>query len=129
MDEHAVRIDKWLWAVRIFKTRSLATEACRSGKVTVQEMVVKPSRIVRPGETISVFQAPLTRTVRVIEVIGNRVSAKLVAGFMEDLTPEEEYMKLRHKHDAGFEFRERGIGRPTKRERRQIEYLKSYLDE
>jgi ribosome-associated heat shock protein Hsp15 len=73
--------------------------------------------------------APITRTVKVIAPLGNRVSAKLVPGFMEDLTPEAEYQKLKRDHPSNFEFRERGIGRPTKRERREIEFLKLYLDE
>ena len=127
--EHGIRIDKWLWAVRIFKTRSLASDACRSGKVKILDQVVKPSREVKTGDTISVSLSPMIKTIKVIEPIGNRVSAKLVPGFMDDLTPESEYQKLKRLNDTGFEFRERGAGRPTKRERREIEFLKLYLDE
>ena len=127
--ENGIRIDKWLWAVRIFKTRSLASDACRSGKVKILDHAVKPSRDIRTGEVVSVSLAPITKTVKVIAPIGNRVSAKLVPGFMEDLTPEAEYDKLKRLNDKNFEFRERGTGRPTKRERREIEFLKLYLDE
>jgi ribosome-associated heat shock protein Hsp15 len=127
--ERGIRIDKWLWAVRIFKTRSLASEACRSGKVKILDQAVKPSHEVKLDEVITVSQSPITKTVKVIALIGNRVSAKLVAGAMEDLTPQEEYQKLKLMKETNFEFRERGIGRPTKRERREIEFLKLYLDE
>ncbi|MEI7895395.1 MAG: RNA-binding S4 domain-containing protein [bacterium] len=127
--EPGIRIDKWLWAVRIFKTRSLASEACRSGKVKILDHAVKPSRDIKNGEVISIFLPPITRTVKILALLGNRVSAKLVPDFMEDLTPEAEYQKLKKPGEANFEFRERGIGRPTKRERREIEFLKLYLDE
>jgi ribosome-associated heat shock protein Hsp15 len=127
--EGGIRIDKWLWAVRIFKTRSLASEACRSGKVKILDQAVKASRDLKAGEVISISINPMVKTVKVLELIGNRVSAKLVPGFMEDLTPETEYQKLKRANDRDFEFRERGAGRPTKRERREIEFLKLYLDE
>ena len=127
--ERGIRIDKWLWAVRIFKTRSLASDACRSGRVKILDQAVKPSREIKVGEIISISLAPIIKTVKVLEPLGNRVSAKLVPGFMEDLTPESEYQKLKRDNQANFEFRERGIGRPTKRERREIEFLKLYLDE
>jgi ribosome-associated heat shock protein Hsp15 len=127
--ERGIRIDKWLWAVRIFKTRSLASDACRSGKVKIHDQAVKPSREIKIDEVVTISLPPITKTVKVISVIGNRVSAKLVPGIMEDLTPEAEYQKLKRLNDTNFEFRERGIGRPTKRERREIEYLKLYLDE
>jgi ribosome-associated heat shock protein Hsp15 len=124
----SIRIDKWLWAVRLFKTRSLASEACRSGKVKILDQAVKPSRELKLGETIAISFPPIIKTVRVVTLSGNRVSAKLVPDLMEDLTPAEEYAKLNRKSEMDFEFRERGIGRPTKRERREIEYLKRILD-
>ncbi len=127
--EGGIRIDKWLWAVRIFKTRSLASEACRSGKVKILDQAVKASRDLKAGEVISISINPMVKTVKVLELIGNRVSAKLVPGVMEDLTPETEYQKLNRANERDFEFRERGAGRPTKRERREIEFLKLYLDE
>ncbi len=125
--EEGVRIDKWLWAVRIFKTRSQATTACRSGKVRISDNAVKPSREVRVLDIITVSQPPVLRTMKVTGLIENRVSAKLAVDFVEDLTPKEEYDKARGMHDHSFEFRPRGLGRPTKRERRTIENLKKYL--
>ncbi|MDP1623513.1 MAG: RNA-binding S4 domain-containing protein [Bacteroidales bacterium] len=127
--ERGIRIDKWLWAVRIFKTRSLATDACRSGKVKILDQAIKPSHEVKTGELISILLTPVTKTVKVIAPLSNRVSAKLVAGFMEDLTPDSEYQKLKRSNDIDFGFRARGTGRPTKRDRREIEFLKSYPDE
>jgi ribosome-associated heat shock protein Hsp15 len=127
--EEGIRIDKWLWSVRLFKTRSQATEACRSGKARMEGIIVKPSREVRPGDVISLSFPPMIRTVRVTAIPANRVSAKLVPGLMEDLTPPEEFEKLKLAHAPGFEYRERGIGRPTKRHRREIEILKKYLGE
>ncbi len=127
--DQGIRIDKWLWAVRAFKTRSLASEACRSGKVKILDQSVKPSRELKVGEIITVSLPPIIRTMKVLVIAGNRVSAKLVPGLMEDLTPESEYQKLKRQKEPGFEFRERGLGRPTKRERREIEFLKLYLDE
>lgn len=127
--DQGVRIDKWLWAVRIFKTRSQATLACKSGKVRIIEAIVKPSHEVRLEQIISIRIGPLMKTVKVTGLLENRVSAKLVAGFMEDLTPPEEYDKLKANRNAGFEYRARGLGRPTKKERRDIEILKKYLDD
>jgi len=127
--ERGIRIDKWLWAVRLYKTRTLAAEACRAGKVKFLGQTVKPSHEVKTGEIFTIWMAPVTRTVKVTEILGHRLAAKLVAGFMEDLTPESEYEKLRKSQDLDFEFRQRGTGRPTKRERREIEFLKLYLDE
>jgi ribosome-associated heat shock protein Hsp15 len=125
--DQGVRIDKWLWAVRIFKTRSQATLACKAGKVRIDETVVKPSREVRHEEIISVRIGPLLKKIKVIGLLENRVSAKLVAGFMEDLTPAEEYENLKVNRNTGFEHRARGLGRPTKKSRREIEILKKYL--
>jgi ribosome-associated heat shock protein Hsp15 len=125
--EEGVRIDKWLWAVRIFKTRSQATIACKAGKVKVNEGNVKPSHEVRAGEIITVNLSSLQKKVKVTGLLTNRVSAKLVENYMEDLTPQEEYEKLKMKREVGFEYRQRGIGRPTKKERREIEVLKKYL--
>lgn len=122
-----VRIDKWLWAVRVFKTRSLATDNIRSGKVKIHDLTVKPSRVIKTGDVITISINPLKKTVKVLEVLDHRVSAKLVENYMEDLTPQEEYDKLMSHKDAGFEFRQRGIGRPTKRERRILEILKKQL--
>jgi ribosome-associated heat shock protein Hsp15 len=125
--EEGVRIDKWLWAVRIFKTRSQATLACKSGKVKINDCNVKPSREVKIDEIISVSLSSFQKKVRVTGLLINRVSAKLVENYSEDLTPKEEYEKQKLKREVNFEFRQRGIGRPTKKERREIEILKKYL--
>ncbi len=114
------RIDKWLWAVRIFKTRSQATQACRSGKVKIDDQAVKPSREVQPDMVIQVQWGPIQRTLRVVELLKNRVGAKLVPNYMEDLTPEDEYKKLEiiHSRDG---LRPHGKGRPTKKDRRELD--------
>lgn len=118
------RIDKWLWSVRLYKTRSQATEACRSGKVTINDQALKPSREARIGDVVVLRQGPLTKTVQVKELLKSRVGAKLVPDYMVDLTPEEEYTKLQMTREVNFEIRDRGVGRPTKKERRIIERLK-----
>ncbi|TVR43510.1 MAG: RNA-binding S4 domain-containing protein [Bacteroidia bacterium] len=116
----APRIDKYLWAVRLFKTRSMATQACRAGKVKIDDQPVKPSREVHTDMVITVQTGPLMRTVKVCGLLNNRVGAKLVSEYMEDLTPEEEYKKLEIiKSQAGLRpFRK---GRPTKKERRELD--------
>jgi ribosome-associated heat shock protein Hsp15 len=119
-----LRIDKWLWAVRVYKTRSMATDACRNGRVKVGGQAVKPSHEVKIEEVVIINLHAITRTVRVKELLQNRVSAALVPNYLEDLTPQEEYDKLKVKHDMKHEFRPRGTGRPTKKERRLIEKLK-----
>jgi len=120
------RIDKWLWSVRIFKTRSQATEACRKGKVKIDDQEVKPSREVKTGDIIKVDLKAFEKTVKVIDLLDKRVSAKLVQNYMEDLTPKEEYDKPQKIRETNYEYRERGAGRPTKKERRMIEKLKKY---
>ena len=117
------RIDRWLWAVRLFKTRSLATEACRGGKIRVREDKVKPSYSVKAGETVTIQLGPITKTIRVLGVIEKRVAAKLVVDYVEDLTPPEEYELLRVTAAQKVLRRDRGMGRPTKRDRREIERL------
>ncbi|MCD4694883.1 MAG: RNA-binding S4 domain-containing protein [Bacteroidales bacterium] len=122
--DEAVRIDKWLWAVRVFKTRSQATEACKSNKVLISEQPVKPSREVHVDDLISVNQNQILKTIKVKEILKNRVGAKLVEKYMIDLTPKEEYDKLKIKRELNHEYRDKGLGRPTKKERRLIEQLK-----
>lgn len=119
-----LRIDKWLWAVRVFKTRTMAGDACRAGKVKMDGQVVKPSRALKPGDVVSVSIGPLTRTIRVIALIHNRVSAKLVPESLEDLTLPEEYERIRFMNEMKSESRDRGTGRPTKKDRRIIDRLK-----
>jgi ribosome-associated heat shock protein Hsp15 len=116
-----VRIDKWLWAVRIFKTRSLAAEACMKGHVLVQDMPVKPSHHVKTGEKIKVRKPPIYRSFVVLELINNRVGAKDVEKYMTDITPPEELELLKMKNDMQWNSRDRGTGRPTKKERRDLE--------
>lgn len=122
MDE-ALRIDKWLWAVRIYKTRTMAGDACRAGKVKIQGQAVKPSRAIKVGDVITVTLGPLSKTIQVIELIHNRVSAKLVPQSMLDLTPEEEYERIKFMHEMKAGMRERGSGRPTKKDRRDLDKL------
>jgi ribosome-associated heat shock protein Hsp15 len=117
-----VRIDKYLWAVRVFKTRTLATEACRKGKVEVDQMPAKPSRMVSAGDVIRVKKMPVMYAYRVLDPIEKRVGAKIVNDFVEDITPPEELQKLEMKDDF-FVKRDRGTGRPTKKERRTLDDL------
>ena len=123
-----IRIDKFLWAVRIFKTRSIASEACRKGRILINDIQAKPSRIVTANETIIVKKLPVVFYFSVIEPIENRVSAKLVHLYINDITPEEEKAKMLNKELAGFGYREKGTGRPTKKERRNMDRLKEGLD-
>jgi ribosome-associated heat shock protein Hsp15 len=123
-DNKPVRIDKFLWSVRLYKTRSIASEECRKGKIIINNVQVKPSRIVLKNEILSVKKPPVIYTYRVIEPIENRVSAKLVEQFIEDLTDKEEKAKLEVKSAIGTVYREKGTGRPTKRDRRIIDKLK-----
>jgi ribosome-associated heat shock protein Hsp15 len=127
-DNEEVRIDKWLWAVRIYKTRSLATEAIRNGRVKIGGQVVKPSREVHPGDEIDIHLGVYHKTVKVITLLHNRVGAHLVADYLLDLTPESELEKLRIQHEMKPEFRPRGVGRPTKKHRRLIDKLKKTKD-
>ncbi len=122
--EPGERIDKWLWSVRLYKTRNQASMACRAGKVRVGDGIVKPSREIHAGDELFVNLAPIFRKVRVLAIPKGRVSAKLVPDYLLDLTPAEEYDKLRMMKELHFETRPRGLGRPTKRERREIEHLK-----
>ena len=120
------RIDKWLWAVRIIKTRSLASAACKGGKVKIDGQRVKASREIKEGEEISVSLTLFIKTVRIKALLDKRVGAKLVPEYMVDLTPQEEYDKEKIKLEQNKEYRLRGEVRPTKKERRIIERLKKY---
>jgi len=123
-DNKPIRIDKFLWSVRLYKTRSIASEECRKGRIIINNIPLKPSRIVLKNEIITVKKPPVIFTYRVIEPIENRVSAKLVEQFIEDLTTEEEKSKLDIRQSIGIGFRDKGTGRPTKKERREIDRLK-----
>jgi len=116
-----VRIDKWLWAVRIYKTRSKATEACRKGHVSIGELPVKPSHMIHIGETIRVRKSPVTRSFKVLALSGKRMGAKLVVDFVEDVTPSEELKLLEIQKHMRWSTRDRGTGRPTKKDRRELD--------
>ena len=131
VSDSTVRLDKWLWAVRIFKTRSDAADACRTNKVLVNGSYVKPSREVRVGDTVTVKKMPVVYTYRVVALVSSRQPAKEVPHYAENLTPQEELDKLFGTELIIFVQRDRGTGRPTKRERREIDSLMDeiYYDE
>jgi ribosome-associated heat shock protein Hsp15 len=123
-EQESVRVDKWLWAVRLYKTRAQATSACRLGRVTIGPREAKASRELRPGEVVAVQKDGMTRSVKVLQVLQKRVGAGKVCDYFEELTSEEEWEKARAARDAAKEnrvFDIGGIGRPTKKYRRQIE--------
>ena len=117
----SVRIDKFLWAVRLFRTRSLAASACKMGRIMVNSNNIKPSKTLEPEEILSVRKPPVTYTYRIKNLTENRVGAKLVCNFLEDITPEEEKLKLDLSHSGPVSHRKKGTGRPTKKERRLID--------
>ncbi len=119
-----IRIDKWLWAVRIYKTRSLAADECRNNKVMLKGVNVKPSRDISVGDEIQVKRPPIIRTYQVLAITGKRMGAALTPGFVKDITSQDQLDLLNVTNSYGFEKRDRGIGRPTKRDRRDIERLK-----
>ena len=119
-----MRIDKWLWCVRIYKTRSLAAEACDLGRVMRDGATMKPSKEVNIGDVITVNLNPFKKTVRVKAILKNRVGAKEVINYMEDLTPQAEYDKIEMMRMMYFEKRDSHTGRPTKKDRRNIEKFK-----
>jgi ribosome-associated heat shock protein Hsp15 len=125
--EEPIRIDKWLWAARLFKTRSLAVDAIKGGKVKIDGNPIKPSREVKVGDVIQVQIEQLHKVVEVKTVIKNRVSAKQVPEVYNDLTPKEEYERIEFMNAYKAEWRDRGAGRPTKKERRMIERLKDEM--
>jgi len=121
------RIDKWLWTVRLFKTRSMATDACNAGKVKMNGDRVKPSKEVKFQEIFQIKLGDLDKVIQVLDFPKNRVGAALVSQYYTDLTVPEEYERVKLLR-MKFEHREHGQGRPTKRERRQIDYLKDMYD-
>lgn len=118
-----VRIDKYLWSIRVFKTRSEATDACKGGKIRVNGADIKPSKAVKVGDTIVARKGAVAYTYKVLELIDKRQGAKLVPRYAENLTPEEELAKLRAPVETFFLKRDRGAGRPTKKDRRQMDSL------
>ncbi len=115
------RIDKWLWAARIFKTRSLAADACKNGRVSINNVNVKPSHMVKVGETVSVRKPPVTYSFKILQTIEQRVGAKLIPGIYENVTTPDQYELLEMNRISGFVDRARGTGRPTKKERRALD--------
>lgn len=115
------RIDKWLWAARIFKTRSIAADACKNGRVTVNNVNVKPSHMVKVGETVCVRKPPITYSFKILKTIEQRVGAKLIPEIYENVTTPDQYELLEMNRISGFVDRARGTGRPTKKERRALD--------
>lgn len=126
MDE--VRIDKWLWAVRVFKTRTIASDACKKGRVLIDNVSVKPSRMIRVGDIVQVRKPPVTFSFKVLDLSDKRMGAKLVPQFMENVTPPEQYEILELNKISGFVDRQRGTGRPTKKERRDLDQFADMFD-
>jgi ribosome-associated heat shock protein Hsp15 len=125
------RIDKWLWAVRIFKTRTIAAEACKKGRITINGSQIKPSRMIKPGEVIQVRKSPITYSFKVLQAIEKRVGAKLVPEVMENVTTPDQYELLELSKISGFVDRARGTGRPTKKDRRSLDEFTApeFMDE
>lgn len=130
MPKNEERIDKWLWCMRVFKTRTLATDACKKGRITITGGPVKPSRLVKIGEIIDVRKPPITYTFKVLAIPNGRLGAKLVPEYLENLTPQSQYDILDMSRISGFINRSKGLGRPTKREGRDLAKFKeeNYLD-
>ncbi len=115
------RIDKWMWATRIFKTRTIAAEACKKGRITIGGTQVKAARMIKPGDVIQVRKPPITYSFKVLQPIEKRVGAKLVPQYMENVTTPDQYELLEMSKISGFIDRAKGTGRPTKKDRRDLE--------
>lgn len=120
MPKSEVRIDKWLWAVRVFKTRTVASEACKKGRVMIGDTVAKPARTVKVGDVVKVRKPPVTYSFKVLALTENRLGARLVPEYMENVTPKSELDLLDVVRISGFIDRRKGLGRPTKREGREL---------
>ncbi|MGQ8336315.1 RNA-binding S4 domain-containing protein [Sunxiuqinia sp. A32] len=116
-----VRVDKWIWAVRLFKTRSQATEACKKGRVMIDDISVKPSRILKVGDVVKIKKQPVTYSFKVLKLAEKRMGAKLVSEFLEDITAPEELEVLEVQKNMGWFQRDKGTGRPTKKDRRDLD--------
>ena len=115
------RLDKWLWATRIFKTRSIAADACKNGRITIGGVKQKASKMVKEGDVVEVRKPPITYSFKVLKAIQNRVGAKLVPEVLENVTAKEQLELLEMNRISGFVDRARGTGRPTKKERRELD--------
>lgn len=120
MPKEEVRIDKWLWATRIFKTRTIASDACKKGRVTINGVTVKPSHTIKVGTVVDVRKPPVTYSFQVIGLVENRVGAKLVPNYLKNLTSRDQYELLEMVKISGFVNRQKGLGRPTKKEGREL---------
>ena len=116
-----VRIDKWMWATRIFKTRTIAADACKKGRIMINGVTVKPSRMIKVGEIIQVRKPPITFSFKVLDLSEHRMGAKLVPNYLENVTTPDQYEILEMNRISGFVDRARGLGRPTKKDRRDLE--------
>lgn len=125
-EKRIARIDKWLWAVRLFKTRSLSAGACKKGHVMLNKVQVKPARTVKAGDTVSIKKGPITYSFRVLQAIEKRVGAKLVPEMMKNITSPEQYELLEMNKLNGFIDRSHGTGRPTKKDRRSLDDFKEF---
>lgn len=121
MAREEARIDKWLWAVRIYKTRTIATAACKKGQISIKGVQLKPSRMIKAGDVIDVRKPPITYSFRVLQPIEMRVGARLVPEMMKNVTSPEQYELLEMNRMSGFIDRARGTGRPTKKDRRALD--------
>jgi ribosome-associated heat shock protein Hsp15 len=115
------RLDKWLWAARIFKTRSIAADACKNGRVMIDGVKMKPARMVKEGDVIQVRKPPVTYSFKILKAIQNRVGAKFVPEVLENVTSADQYELLEMNRISGFVGRARGTGRPTKKDRRDLD--------
>ena len=115
------RIDKWMWAARIFKTRTIAAEACKKGRICINGAQAKPARMIKPGDVIQVKKPPITYSFKVLQAIEKRVGAKLVPEIMENVTTPDQYELLEMSKISGFVNRAKGTGRPTKKDRRDLD--------
>ena len=125
------RIDKWLWAARIFKTRTIAAEACKKGRVNINGAQAKPARMIKSGDVIQVKKPPVTYSFKVLQAIEKRVGAKLIPEILENITTPDQYELLEMSKISGFVNRAKGTGRPTKKDRRDLDdfFTPEYLDD
>lgn len=126
--EEVARIDKWLWAARIFKTRSIAVDACKNGRVTINGVNVKPSHMVKAGEVVAVRKPPVTYSFKILKTIEQRIGAKLLPEIYENVTTPDQYELLEMNRISGFVDRARGTGRPTKKDRRDMDAFFSEIE-
>lgn len=124
----SIRVDKYLWAIRIYKTRSEATDACNGNKVRVNSAVAKPSKAVKIGDVLEIHKGPSTLTYKVLQLSENRMGAQLVPDYAQDLTPESERSKLHAPRETIVMRRDKGSGRPTKKDRRTLDALRDMLE-